>query len=171
MCVACHIETNPDYPSSLFLGVTPDSCGDCHMKPEAVDVSWVEFADKPVHLTVRGSGEAGEAARAQAEAVVSEALRARGFRLVAEGEAELDLSLVLSIGTCRDDRFLPPGTPVRVAVFDMTLGPPGESKPNIRRLGVSKPEWGGTEDEAVSRAVRDAWAVLSTHVLEALVNS
>ena len=170
MCVACHTETDPNYPSLLLLGLTPDSCGDCHMKPETVDVSWVEGMDKPVHLTVSRAGEANEAALAQAEAMVSEALRARGFRLAAADEAELNLNLVLGIETRSDDRFLKPGTPVRVAVFDMTIGRPGEPKPLARRQGVSKPEWGETGEEAVTRAVRDAWAMLCAHVIEALAN-
>ena len=58
---------------------------------------------------------------------------------------------------------------MRVAVFDMTLSLPGEEKPCVRRQGVSKPEWGKNEEEAVTRAVKDAWAVLETHLVEALV--
>lgn len=165
MCVACHFETDPAYPSLLFLGTDPDSCGDCHMEPEAVDVSWVENMEKDVRLTVTGENET---AVARALALASEELRARGFRLVEKGEADLDLTLRLRLRTLRDDRCLPPGTPVRSAVLDARVAAPGETRPYVRRLGASKPEWGETEEEAVDRAVRDAWAVLSPHVLEAL---
>lgn len=171
MCVACHMQTDAEYPSLLLLGNTEDSCGDCHMKEEAVDVSWVAEMDKAVHLEVRGEGGAGEAARAKAEAMASEALLARGFRLVAKEEAVLTLILALRVRALHGGRFLPPGTPVRMALLDMTIGAPGEAGPYVRRLGSSKPEWGATEDEAVSRAVRDAWAVLSPHLLEALSNN
>jgi hypothetical protein len=140
------------------------------MKEEIVDASWVKAMDKAVHLTVRGEGEEGEEARGAAETLVSEALRARGFHLVARGEAELTLTLVLRLQTLRDDRFLPKGTPVRAAVLDARVGSPEEEDPYVRRLGASKPEWGETGEEAVKRAVRDAWAVLSPHLLEALAN-
>jgi hypothetical protein len=163
------MQTDLEYPSPLLLGNTQNSCGDCHMKVEVVDVKWVQGMDRPVHLAVRGKGEGGEGARVQAEELVSGELRRRGFRLMAEGEAELVLTLTLRIQALRDDRFLPPGTPVRAAVLDMTLRPPevGE-KPYVRRLGASKPEWGETAEEAVTRAVKDAWAVLRPHLLEAL---
>lgn len=168
MCVACHQKNEPNYPSLLLLGVTENSCGDCHMKPEVADASWVLDADRPVRLTVRAEDGAGEEARALAEGLVSEALRARGFRLVAGGEAELEVTVALRVRALRDDRFLPPDTPVRDAVLDAALRMPGEEEPFVRRLGASKPEWGETEAEAVERAIRDAWAVLSSHLIEAL---
>jgi hypothetical protein len=165
MCVACHQQTDPEYPSVLFLGVTENSCGDCHMKIETVDVKWVKDMDKPVHIAVRTENDA---AREKARALASKALEERGFRLVDEKEAELRLTLEVRLRALRDDRFLPPGTPVRAAVIDMTVGAPDDPDPYVRRLGVSKPEWADTEEEAVKRAVRDAWAVLETHLLEAM---
>lgn len=165
MCVACHQDNDPDYPSPLMLGDEPDSCGHCHMKKEAVDVEWAREMSKPVHLEMRGEG--GKA-QALVEALVSQDLLDRGFLLVEKGKAKLDLTLAVRVSTLRDDRFLPPGTPVRAAVIEMSLGAPGEGQPYVRRLGASKPEWGETEEEAVRRAVRDAWAVLSSHLIEAL---
>ena len=165
MCVACHQKTDPEYPSVLFLGVTENSCGDCHMKIETVDVSWVKDMDKPLHLVVSAPEEP---IRAQVEALASKTLEDRGFRLVRREDAELLLTLEIRLRGLRDDRFLKPGTPVRLAVIDMTVELPDDPEPYVRRLGVSKPEWADTEGEATMRAVRDAWAVLETHLLEAV---
>jgi hypothetical protein len=139
------------------------------MKPETVDISWVEDVDKSVSLVVQGGkGLAGEAAREKVKAAVSEALKALGFRLDFEGEPDLVLTLSLRIKKLSDERFLERGTPVRAAIIDATLKKPGEDEPYLRRLGASKPEWGETESQAVTRAAQDAWNVLSTHVIEAL---
>jgi hypothetical protein len=168
MCVACHTDTDPNYPSTLFLGLTRKDCGDCHMKTEMVDDAWVVDMDKPVHLAVNPGTGVGKAARATAQAVVAKALRERGFRLVEQGETELVVTLELRLQSLRDDRFLPRGTPVRVAVLDARVTTKGDEIPHLRRLGVSKPEWGKTAEEATTRAIADAWAVLSPHLLEAL---
>lgn len=170
MCVACHQEIDPSYPSTLMLGQTDDACGDCHMKIEVADISWVRGADRPVYVEIRSGTEKvdpkyRELLRELARADIAK----HGFRIVSsEKECDLCLTLSLSIKILQDDRFLEPGTPVRAAVLDMTLRSPVMDEPYVRRLGASKPEWDETEDKAAGRAIKDAWTMLRTHLLEAL---
>ncbi|MHC5035924.1 MAG: hypothetical protein ACYTHM_01285 [Planctomycetota bacterium] len=168
MCGTCHFAEDKKFPSPLKLRYQRETCSDCHMHLENVDVGWVKEMDIAVRIARITPAEGQGFLEGEARDWLRRELTQRGFTLHPEGKVDVELEIALRAWRVREDRFVPRGVPVFCASVTVSLRRPGETDPFFRRRALSGPEYAPRKETAARLALRDALKVISTHLLEAL---
>ncbi len=166
MCDTCHVKTDPDFPSSLKLGA---KCKDCHGALENVPAEWRIDGNPPVRIGAIQVNGGPEEAISKIRKNLEAMLVARGFKPVPDASVACPvIEAAIEVFRVRENRFVKAGEHVMQARVVVELKDAGSGATLLRKRAVSRPEYHADPREAATNAARDALALLSAPIAEAL---